>query len=146
MEINLKEKLLTLDRPKCLILNPLYYWYYQAIHTPRLIYGHPLCFPPSSSDKRGAMMELSWLRCPPPSPFPVHHCLNTGNCETGFGSLSQIHAIYGQAYSFQWSIHLLYPSFFCFTLLLFISWDWEKSLWLLLSFKLKLQTSGFFFV
>lgn len=126
METNLKEKQMLLNTRQANVFHlEAIIFLISPIHIHRLIYAHSLCFTPSSSDKRGAMMELSWLRCSRVSlpPFPVHHLLNTGNCETGFGSLSLrfMLSMDRSCYFFQQSIHLLCLSFFGSDFLFFIS-------------------------
>lgn len=94
------------------------------IHTHRLIYAHSLCFTPSSSDKRGAMMELSWLHCSRVSlPLPRSSSSQHWKLRDRFWVIiPKIHAVYGQVMLFLPTVHssslpflfLVQTSFFSF--------------------------------
>lgn len=109
METNLKEKQMLLNTRQANVFHlEAIIFLISPIHIHRLIYAHSLCFTPSSSDKRGAMMELSWLRCSRVSlpPLPRSSSSQHWKLRDRFWVIiPKIHAVYGQVMLFLPTVH-----------------------------------------
>lgn len=147
MEINLKEKqmLLTLDRPMCFILKPLYSWYHQYTLTDWYTLAH-FVLPPALVIK-----EEPWWSCHGYtalgclSPLPRSSSSQHWKLRDRFWVIiPKIHAVYGQVMLFLPTVHSSSLPFLFWFRLTFFHFSRLKEVTLIVSLSFSYRLKDFF--